>query len=96
MNFLGHFYLSQSNPELVVGNFIADFVKGNKYIDYPDKIAEGIMMHRHIDYYTDHHPKVSKGRKRLFGTYRHYSEVIMDMYYDHFLLIFGKNIRRNH
>ncbi len=85
MNFLGHFYLSQDNPELVVGNFIADFVKGQRFRDYPDKIAEGIMMHRHIDYFTDRHPVVGQGRKRLFDTYRHYSGVIMDMYYDHFL-----------
>ncbi len=85
MNYLGHFYLSQNDPELVVGNFIGDFVKGKKYRDYPDKISEGIMMHRHIDYFTDQHPIVGKGRKRLFDTYRHYSGVIMDMYYDHFL-----------
>lgn len=85
MNFLGHFYLSQNDPELVVGNFIADFVKGKKYQDYPDGIAEGIMMHRNIDYFTDRHPIVGKGRRRIFDTYRHYSGVIIDMYYDHFL-----------
>ena len=85
MNFLGHFYLSQSDPDLIVGNFIADFVKGKKYEDYPAAIAKGIMMHREIDYYTDRHKMVRKGRKRLFNTYRHYSGVIIDMYYDHYL-----------
>lgn len=85
MNFLGHFYLSQDDPSLVVGNFIADFVKGKQYQDYPAVISEGIMMHREIDYYTDRHSMVRKGRKRLFNEYRHYSGVIIDMYYDHYL-----------
>ena len=85
MNFLGHFYLSHSDPDLLIGNFIADFVQGKKYMDYPHKISEGIMMHRQIDYFTDRHKMVRQGRKRLFGKYRHYSGVIIDMYYDHFL-----------
>jgi acyl carrier protein phosphodiesterase len=85
MNFLGHFYLSHHDSDLLVGNFIADFVKGKKYLDYPPGIAAGIMMHRKIDYFTDHHKLVSEGRKRLFSKYRHYSGVIIDMYYDHFL-----------
>ncbi|NJN27309.1 MAG: DUF479 domain-containing protein [Cyclobacteriaceae bacterium] len=85
MNFLGHFYLSQHEPELIVGNFVADHVKGKKYLDYPAKISEGIMMHRYIDHYTDGHPLVRQGRQRLFDKYRHFSGVIIDMYYDHFL-----------
>ena len=91
MNFLGHFYLSQGDPDLIVGNFIADFVKGKKYMDYPDKISEGIMMHRHIDHFTDTHRLVKQGRKRLFDTYRHYSGVIIDMYYDHYLASLWEN-----
>jgi len=85
MNFLGHFYLSQDDPELIVGNFIADHIKGKKYIDYPSGISKGIMMHRNIDHFTDSHEMVRNGRKRLFDKYRHYSGVIIDMYYDHFL-----------
>jgi len=94
MNFLGHFYLSQKDPELIVGNYIADFVKGKKYNEYPSRISEGIMMHRHIDYYTDRHPLVRNGRKRLFGKYRHYSGVIIDMYYDHYLARLWENYSR--
>ncbi len=85
MNFLGHFYLSRHDPDLIVGNYIADYVKGKKYLDYPDGIRDGIIMHRNIDYFTDRHPMVRQGRRRLFSKYRHYSGVIIDMYYDHFL-----------
>ncbi len=88
MNFLGHFYLSKNDPGLLVGNFIADFVKGKQYLDYPDEISKGIIMHRKIDHYTDRHSMIRKGRKRLFPFYRHYAGVIMDMYYDHLLARF--------
>ncbi len=85
MNFLGHFFLSHHDQDLLVGNFIADAVKGKKYLDYPENIAKGIMMHRQIDHFTDNHKMVRQGRKRLFPAYRHFAGVIMDMYYDHLL-----------
>jgi len=91
MNFLGHFYLSKHEPGLLVGNYIADFVKGKKYLDYPESISEGIIMHRNIDHFTDQHPMIRKGRKRLFPIYRHYASVIMDMYYDHYLARYWSN-----
>ena len=53
MNFLGHFYLSHYDEELTVGNYIADFVKGKKYLEYPKNVSKGIMMHREIDHFTD-------------------------------------------
>jgi acyl carrier protein phosphodiesterase len=85
MNFLAHAYLSFGKPEIMVGNFIADFVKGNKYLDYPDPIRQGILLHREIDQYTDQHDQVRAGKRRLYPQYRHYAGVIVDMYYDHFL-----------
>ena len=85
MNFLGHFYLSGNSPGLIIGNYIADFVKGKNYLQYPDAVMEGILMHREIDSFTDHHPKVLLSKKRLFEKHRHYSLVIVDLFYDHFL-----------
>ena len=85
MNFLGHFYLSGASEELIVGNFIADFVKGKRYRDYPEDIARGILMHRENDAYTDTHECFRKSSKRLRPKYRHYSGVIVDMFYDHML-----------
>lgn len=85
MNFLAHIYLSGQDEELVIGNFIADSVKGRKYLDYPEGIKNGIILHRAIDYYTDTHPIVRQSTSRLFETYGHYSGVIVDILYDHFL-----------
>lgn len=86
MNFLAHLYLSGDNPKIMVGNFIADFVKGREALaSYENGIAFGIELHRSIDAYTDRHPVVKRSKKRLSAKYRHYSAVIVDMFYDHFL-----------
>lgn len=69
----------------MIGNFIADFVKGKKMFDYPDGIRKGIELHRKIDFFTDHHPVTSRSKDPLRKKYRHYSGVIVDLYYDHFL-----------
>lgn len=85
MNFLAHIYLSGDNEELKIGNFIADSVKGKQYLEYPPGIIDGIVLHRAIDTFTDTHPIVSKSVERLFERYGHYSRVIVDILYDHFL-----------
>lgn len=86
MNFLAHLYLSGSDPQIMVGNFIGDFVKGrNLKEQFGDGIAMGIELHRAIDEFTDKHLIVKQSKTRLFPTYRHYSAVIIDIFYDHFL-----------
>lgn len=85
MNFLAHIYLSGDDEELKIGNFVADSVKGKKYLSFPPKVQQGIILHRAIDTYTDIHPVVRKSVHRLFPTYSHYSTVIVDILYDHYL-----------
>jgi acyl carrier protein phosphodiesterase len=85
MNFLAHIYLSFGDDEITIGNFIADSIRGNKIDHLPTRIQKGILLHREIDTYTDSHviPKISS--KRLHKNYSHYSRVIVDIFYDHFL-----------
>lgn len=85
MNHLAHLYLSQTDIDLMVGNFIADRVKGKDFREFSAGIQKGIEMHRAIDTFTDEHPVVLQSKKRLFPTYHKYAAVIVDMYYDHFL-----------
>lgn len=85
MNFLAHLYLSKENNNILIGNFIADAVKGKDYENYPEEIKAGILLHREIDYFTDTHPIVKKSKRRLNLRYRHYKGVIIDIFYDHFL-----------
>lgn len=85
MNYLAHIYLSGENELVTIGNFIADGVKGKKYMQFPKDIQIGILLHRHIDTFTDAHPTVRLSTKRLHKKYGHYSGVIVDILYDHFL-----------
>lgn len=85
MNFLAHIYLSGDNPKVKVGNFMADSIRGKKYKEYPEDYKNGILLHRAIDTFTDAHPIVRRSTKKLHANYSHYSGVIVDIFYDHFL-----------
>jgi len=85
MNFLAHIYLSNNQPLVTIGNFIADSIKGKDYKNFPKDIQIGILLHREIDTFTDAHPLVRQSTKRLHQNYSHYSGVIVDILYDHFL-----------
>ena len=85
MNYLAHLYLSFGHEEIMVGNFIADSVKGRQIERFSEKIREGIRLHRQIDEFTDNHPIVENSKARIRHRYRKYSGVIIDMFYDHFL-----------
>lgn len=85
MNFLAHIYLSGNNEMITIGNFMADGIRGETYKKYPVDIQKGILLHREIDTFTDAHPIVRQSTKRLHKNYGHYSGVIVDILYDHFL-----------
>ena len=85
MNFLAHIYLSGDNTEVTIGNFMADGIKGKDYKKFQKNIQIGILLHREIDTFTDAHKTVRKSTKRLHDKYGHYSGVIVDIFYDHFL-----------
>ncbi len=85
MNYLAHIYLSGGNDLVTIGNFMADGIKGKTYTTYPPAVQTGILLHRHIDTFTDAHPTVRQSTKRLHEKYGHYAGVIVDILYDHFL-----------
>ena len=85
MNFLAHIYLSGENEMIQIGNFMADGIRGKSYTTYSPLLIKGILLHREIDTFTDAHPIFRKSKHRLHEKYGHYSGVIMDMFYDHFL-----------
>lgn len=91
MNFLAHIYLSGDNELITIGNFVADAIRGNKYKVLSPEFQVGVKLHRHIDTFTDAHPIVRQSTKRLHKNYSHYSGVIVDILYDHFLAKNWKN-----
>lgn len=85
MNFLAHLFLSRDDEALLVGNFIGDFVTNRDLEAYPAGVRAGVMLHRRIDHYTDNHPLVLQGARRLYAAHGKYALVIVDIYYDHLL-----------
>ena len=87
MNYLAHFILSQGKPDLVVGNFLGDFVKGNKHLLLPEKIKNGVLLHRFIDHYTDTSELNQSTRDKLRPICGKYGGVAMDLIHDHCLAL---------
>ncbi len=87
MNFLSHLFLSGESEGLLIGNFIADSVKGRVFNQFPSEIQKGIILHRKIDTYTDSHATVKISKERLRAKYKKYASVIVDIYYDHYLAV---------
>lgn len=85
MNFLAHIYLSGDNDLIKIGNFMADGIHGKQFDIFPMGIQKGIILHRAIDTFTDAHPVFRQSTKRLHANYHHYSGIIVDIFYDHFL-----------
>jgi len=85
MNYLAHLYLSGDSDEIILGNFIGDFVKGKQYLKYPEKVAYGIRLHRNIDSFTDQHGDVREFAALLKPGYGRYSGIVADVFMDHFL-----------
>jgi acyl carrier protein phosphodiesterase len=85
MNFLAHAHLSGSNKDVLLGNFIADAVKGKKWLSYRQDIQAGILLHRKIDTFTDNHELFRQSVNRVKKDFGRYSGIVMDIFYDHFL-----------
>ena len=85
MNYLGHLYLSGKNESLLIGNFIGDYVKGKQYLNYPEELQKGILLHRSIDEFTDANQHWLAIRALLKPIYKRYAGVVTDIFIDHFL-----------
>jgi acyl carrier protein phosphodiesterase len=78
-------YLSGNDPELLVGNFMGDFVKGRIGTEFAPRIAQGLKLHRKIDSFAQGNTHFQTSRLRLSPSYGLYRGVFIDLFYDHFL-----------
>lgn len=85
MNILFHLYLSGADEELLVGNFMGDFVKGPLDNSYPPRIRQGLLLHRKLDVFAQQDATFQSSRLRLPPVYGLYRGVLVDLFYDHFL-----------
>lgn len=85
MNWLAHVYLSRDNINFKLGNLLTDVSRPEHLeVDEADFQA-GVQCHYEIDRFTDSHELVKKCKKVFFPNYRHFSAVLVDIFFDHFL-----------
>lgn len=87
MNFLAHTMFANNDPELIVGQFCGDFVRGSDLGAFPVRVRHGILQHRQIDRFTDRHD-VNRAARDLFEPpLRRFAGILTDIVYDHFLAL---------
>lgn len=86
MNFLFHMLLSGTDDQLLLGNFMGDFVKGSLQDRFAPRVRDGVQLHRRIDSYAEQHPLFRQSRHRLAPEYGLYRGVMVDLFYDYFLV----------
>jgi len=87
MNYLAHCYLSCSEEDILIGNFMTDFLKKSEEANYTGRILDGIKLHRQIDTFTDTHPASLELRALLRKRHGKYAPVVVDLVWDHFLCL---------
>ncbi|HMP04138.1 MAG TPA: ACP phosphodiesterase [Gemmatales bacterium] len=87
MNYLAHAFLAGDAPEALIGNLMADFVRGKveEMEHLSPGIRQGLLLHRAIDRFTDTHLVVQRSVGRLSPRWHHYAPILVDVFYDHFL-----------
>lgn len=78
--------LSGDDDQILVGNFMGDFVKGPLAERFPERIRQGINLHRRIDSFASRAEQFQQSRRRLDPHYGLYRGVMIDLFYDHFLV----------
>jgi len=85
MNFLGHLYFSNNELPLMVANLYGDFVKGTQFEHLPPIVKAGILLHREIDDFVDHHPQVKILMHQLYEELPKVTGIAIDLFFDHLL-----------
>jgi len=85
MNYLVHLYLSDPDPECLLGTLMGDFVKGPIDNSIPAGFRKGIRHHRQVDVFAHDNHHFRRSKKRIADSFRYFKPVLVDIYYDHFL-----------
>lgn len=86
LNYIAHIHIANHTQTSLLGNFLGDFVKGNPSAQLPKELANGVLLHRNIDTFTDSHPLVCALRQKFPKPLRRMSGVIIDIAFDQCLM----------
>lgn len=70
---------------LMQANLYGDFIKGSHLEQLPEVIRNGILLHRSIDHFIDHHESVRQLLPYLRPELPRVAPIAIDIYFDHLL-----------
>ena len=82
MNHLAHFHLAGDCAGQIAGALLADYLRGPVDPALPARVATGVRLHRHIDAFTDAHPRVRELRGIFPGRERRLAGIALDLFFD--------------
>ncbi len=85
LNYLAHLYLADRTGTSPAGAILGDHVRGRLEPDTRTGVRSGIVLHRRVDHFTDHHPAVQPLLAALPPGFRRYGGILIDIYFDHLL-----------
>jgi acyl carrier protein phosphodiesterase len=86
MNYLFHLFLSDPEPEVMLGNLMGDFVKGRlELTSYPELVVFGLKQHRQVDSFANRSSAYLASRQRIDPHFGYFRSIMIDVFYDHFL-----------
>ncbi|MDD1792743.1 ACP phosphodiesterase [Enterovibrio sp. ZSDZ42] len=86
MNYLAHLHVASRCDSQLMGNLLADFVKGKPDGIYLPDTVDGIYLHRFVDGYIDALPQIKTCRALFPKALYRYSAIALDIFWDHALV----------
>jgi len=85
LNFLAHAWLARGGSDaFLLGNLVADGIKGSDLSAWPAPFAEGVRHHRRVDAFVDRHDTVRGALERTPKGQRRFAGIALDLVWDHF------------
>ena len=86
MNHLAHALLASHDDRAIGGALLSDFIKGDGPRAYSPPVRDEILLHRHVDVFTDAHPAVRAAIATCFPPQRRrFAGIALDVHFDHLL-----------
>ncbi len=91
MNHLAHALFSPADPEIQVGNIMADMIRRDPGMNLAPGIQAGIQLHQRLDRFVDAHEGLKSARGLISDSRRRYAPVLLDVFFDFYLASLWEN-----
>ncbi|MBV7299051.1 ACP phosphodiesterase [Enterovibrio paralichthyis] len=86
MNYLAHLHIAKRCNSQLMGNLLADFVRGKPDGRFNPDTTQAIYLHRFVDSYIDNLPAIQSCRSLFPKSLYRFSAIALDIFWDHALV----------